>query len=426
MKSKEGGKEKNKHLHHVREQVLVPSFESMDEKNNQNADQLTQRVVPSFDRLVENKSQRPYLSTDYNTAKLKYKSTKARVSAQKSAARVVSESTVSSIVTGKLPAETPPTVESGLKALGLIRPLDNKAFEFGLAKGIQLYLVENVKLCGLKKGREKSLLDMVSTLCNHLANRQREIEIWVEFADKIALTSAEKFAQTMHQHQAICCSKDDALNAAHSSMVRISKEVINIRKEICKTRSEVLDILTTIPSVLCVEKLRRQVQSYFSSVKSECKSESCRELEKCKSSHNTEMRRLESIIDRLEITIRVEGEKVKSLQCQRIDNSALLTNQQKEHSSALAKMKEDEQKIRADLQRANEQIRSLEVLVENERIQKTRELHEKDEKMKAELDSIDQKVKHSIKSLVESKNKAVEEARKFKAQLECYSKNSQE
>lgn len=45
--------------------------------------------------------------------------------------------------------------------------------------------------------------------------------------------------------------------------------------------------------------------------------------------------------------------------------------------------------------------------------------------MKAELDTIDQKVKHSIRSLIESKNKAVEKARKFKAQLERHSENSQ-
>jgi hypothetical protein len=32
-------------------------------------------------------------------------------------------------------ASAPPTVESGLQALGLLRPIDNKTYEFGLASG---------------------------------------------------------------------------------------------------------------------------------------------------------------------------------------------------------------------------------------------------------------------------------------------------
>lgn len=438
MKSKAVGKENNKYSpDRLRKLVRMSSFDSLVEKNNQNVDHVkAQSLVPSFDPLIENTPKdevrciqpRPYLPTDYNTAKLQYKATKARASTRESIdiARVASVSTTSSIMTVNKPAGAPPTVDSGLKALGLIRPLDSKTFEFGLAKGIQLHLVENIKLCGLKKAREKSLLDVVSTLCNHLANRELDIERWVEFADEIALTSAEKFDQIMHEHQTICCSKDDAVKAAHMAMMIINKEVLNVKKEICKLREEVMDILTTFPSVFCdIEKLRHQVQFHCSSVRTACKSEAFRAVDELTTSHNIEMRRLENVIDRLEMSIQVEGEKVKSLQCQLIDTAALLKNEQKEHSAALAKMKVDEGKYRDDLQRANDQIKSLEMLAETERKHKAKELHDKDEKMKAELDAIDEKVKHSIKVLVESKNKAIEEARKLKAQLECLSKNNQ-
>lgn len=432
------GKENNKHLpDRVRKLVRVPSFDSLVEKNDKNVDHVkAQSLVPSFEPLAKNTPKdevrsiqpRPCLPTDYNTAKLKYKATKARASIRESIdiARAASVSTTSSITTVNQPAGTPPTVESGLKALGLIRPLDSKTFDFGLAKGIQLHLVENIKLCGLKKAREKSLLDMVSTLCNHLANRELDIERWIEFADKIALTSAEKIDQTMHEHQAICCSKDDAVRAAHMAMMIINKDVRNVKKEICKLREEVMDKLTTFPSVFCdVEKLRHQVQFHCSSVRTACKSEACHAIDDLTTSHNIEMRRLESVIDRVETSIRVEGEKVKSLQCQLIDTAALLKNEQKEHSAALATMKADEGKYRFELQRANDQIKSLEMLVETERKHKAKELHDKDEKMKAELDAIDEKVKHSLKALLESKNKAIEEARKLKAQLECRPKNNQ-
>ena len=61
--------------------------------------------------------------------------------------------------------------------------------------------------------------------------------------------------------------------------------------------------------------------------------------------------------------------------------------------------KEDQQKIRGDLQRANEQIKSLELVVENERIQKAKEIHDKDEQMRVELDTIDQKLRAKIRQL---------------------------
>lgn len=413
------GKENNKIVGRVTNQVLAPLFDPLAEKK------------PGEGVRRSNLPHRPLLPTDYNTAKLMYKATKARTATRDGIynERVASAPTNDSMIKNSVSsdhAKTPPTVESGLKELGLVRPLDNKTFEFGLAKGIQLHLTENIKLCGLKKAREKSLLDMVLALCNHLTNRELDIERWVEFADKIALASAEKLNQTMLEHQAICCSKADEMTAAHQAMLNVRKEVQKVTKEMCKTRTDVLEKLTSFPSVICdVENLRHHVKNHCSNMRSECKLELRRAIDELTTSHNNEKRRLESVIDRLEISIRVEGEKVKSLQCQLIDTAALLKDEQLEHSSALTKMMKDEHNMRNDLQRAKEQIKSLEVLVENERIQKAKELRDKDEKMKAELDTIDEKVKLSIKSLIESKNKAIEEARKFKAQLENRSNNNQ-
>ncbi len=375
-----------------------------------------------------NITQRHCRPTDYNTAKLKYKAMKARASTRESIdhSKVALVSTISSVVKVQRPAETPPTVESGLKALGLIRPLDSKTFEFGLAEGIKLHLVENIKLCGLKKGREKLILDNVTTLCNHLVSRELEIERWAEFADTVALVSAEKLDQAKHDHESSCCVKDDALNAVRTTMVNIGKEVLRVKNEIFKTRAEVVEVLTTFPSVLCdVEKLHHHIQRYCADVRSESKAETYRATDKLTTAHYNDKRRLENVIDCLELQLRVEGEKVKSLQYQLIDTAALLKNEQKEHSTELEKIKKEEHQVRGDLQRANEQIKSLELLVENERIQRAKELRDKDENMRAELDTIDQKVKLSIKSLIESKNMAVEEARKFKAQLECRSKINQ-
>jgi hypothetical protein len=55
------------------------------------------------------------------------------------------------------------TVETGCKLIGVNRP-DEKKHEHGLAEGIQLHLVESIKLSGLRRAREKSITDMITTL----------------------------------------------------------------------------------------------------------------------------------------------------------------------------------------------------------------------------------------------------------------------
>ena len=55
-------------------------------------------------------------------------------------------------------------------------------------------------------------------------------------------------------------------------------------------------------------------------------------------------------------------------------------------------------------------ITSIKMQLEKEKIQKRKELGDVEEKMRAELDAIDKKVKASFKKLSESKNKALDEA----------------
>ena len=125
----------------------------------------------------------------------------------------------------------------------------------------------------------------VMTLCNHLASRELEIERWSEFSD----TSAEKLDQAKHEYISICCAKDDALNAVQTMLVNVGTEVLRAKKEMSKTRAEVVDILlsTAFPSVLCdVEKLRHQIiQRYCSDVQSECKLETRHATDKLTTAH---------------------------------------------------------------------------------------------------------------------------------------------
>ena len=60
-------------------------------------------------------------------------------------------SKISSLANTKKNTSSTPTAESGLQQLGLLRPIDNKSYEFGMAASIQLHLIESVKLSGLKQ-----------------------------------------------------------------------------------------------------------------------------------------------------------------------------------------------------------------------------------------------------------------------------------
>ena len=141
---------------------------------------------PTFDPLVVEKLQKKEISCrpmtvqllpDYNTAKSMYRASKSRAAAREGTtteggrtARIASKQhvigpgvserstdlasaprrtasisskpnirDVSTVpATSDRPtdlARAPPTVESGLQALGLLRPIDNKTYEFGLASG---------------------------------------------------------------------------------------------------------------------------------------------------------------------------------------------------------------------------------------------------------------------------------------------------
>jgi hypothetical protein len=74
-----------------------------------------------------------------------YNASKAREKREK---KMTSSTTNTNALTN---TSSTPTTESGLQQLGLLRPIDNKSYEFGMAASIQLHLIESVKLSGLKQ-----------------------------------------------------------------------------------------------------------------------------------------------------------------------------------------------------------------------------------------------------------------------------------
>ena len=387
------------------------------------------------------------LNTEYNTTKLIYRASKSRqkttlsnthkkntigiIKNVKNTKKIetnkpksASSSTVTrqettphtnSNTTNTSITSTTATTESGLKALNLIRPIDNKTFEFGLAAGIQVHLIESVKLCGLKRGRETSIINMITTLCTHLTNREAEINNWIEFADKVALSAAIKLEESMQEYQVVCASRDESRKETKEARVALNKiqqEVQIVRDEVNKVRQQVIELLSTFPSVLCnfEQQLRHQITSHHDTVRSECKSEIGDVIDKLNAAHDIEKQRLEAVIGRLEMSVQAEVDKAISLQAQLDNASAVLMKEQSNHLSVQAELKSEVDKSHNQLQEANDKIQSLENQIQEERIQQTKEIEEMEEQMKAELDDIDKKVKASFKKLTDAKNKEIENA----------------
>ena len=264
----------------------------------------------------------------------------------------------------------------------------------------------------MKKGRERSIIDMVTTLCNHLSNREEEINTWVEFADKVAITAADKLEHSMQEYQVICESKNEAqktMNNAQRAMLNVREEVALLKKELENARNEVLEILLTFPPIVSdlEAQLRRQLREHCDSVRSECKSEACDAIESVSRSHDDEKQRLETVIGSLQMSLQEEEKKVQSLKSQLGHAEAELETEKEKHMAAQGDLMADADRARSGVQDAKEKIKSLENQLECEKIAKNREVDAVEEKMKAELEKIDQKVK----LMIESKNREIENAR---------------
>lgn len=403
----------------------------MTDQSRFEASKATSRVVStSID-----KSSKVQLPADYNTAKLLYRASKTRAAGREQQGKYTdvdratnnissmpnnrSVSTTSSVAIIERAAvitdTPPPTVELGLKALGLIRPIDNKAYDFGLANGIMVHLIESVKLCGLKKAREKSITDMITTLCNHLSSREDEISRWIEFADKIALKAAERIDTSTRENQVICNSLGKAqgeVKFCQNSLLTKSRELQSLKNDLIRTRDEALEVMNTFLPFLqeCEVRLRHEVRQHCDGVRSNFEHKMHDSVELLRTSHDVERQKLEHVIHTLKESNRLEVEKNKSLRVNVDDVTASLQKENNTSKAVVVGLQEDVCKARHEHQVALENIKSLELQLQNERLQQQQDLANVEKKMRAELDAIDLKVKLSFQKFNQQRNMAINEA----------------
>eukprot|EP00804_Cyclotella_cryptica_P022002 CCRYP_000939-RB/>CCRYP_000939-RB protein AED:0.01 eAED:0.01 QI:940/1/1/1/0/0.33/3/69/360 len=263
--------------------------------------------------------------------------------------------------------------------------------------------------------REKSIIDMIKTLCKHLSDREDEIKQWVTFSDKIVITAADKLSQAMLDCEAATNAVEQHLKATVAIKARIAiacERTMSLRDELSTIKSDVDLMIKQFDASLndSWKLLREGYSSYLATVRSESKSDLSGALDDLSRKHDEEKLHMESQISSLQSSIQSEREKLLLLNDQLNVASIAAGEEKHERISLQNEFELERQTLNNKLAKSNEDISRLEGLLTTEKASKEQELAAMQTQMDKEFDEIEMKVKRSMKRLVESKNKEIAEA----------------
>ena len=309
------------------------------------------------------------------------------------------------------------TASSGYELFDLVTSKPNgRTQEHGLVEGIQVHLIESIKLCGLRKGREKSITDMVTTLCNHLLDREKDADQWSQFADKIVIVAAEKLSLSLLEKEAANASIDwfrENSNAVANRLAALRQEIISLKEEVLSAKNYTLQLLDQYEKYLDESwrtSLKQEFLNHIVTVKSECEMKMMNAMEEQSARHNKEKSRLESNISTLKDTIKSEREQMAKLNDE-LKEVSIAVGEEKRKQMALKEGFDKQCECLHDkLTKSDAEIVRLQALLEEERSNKHRELEAMENRMENEFDEIEIRVKRSMKLLTESKDKEIQVA----------------
>lgn len=306
------------------------------------------------------------------------------------------------------------TVESGYKLLNITRPDDNKQ-RHGLSDGIRVHLVESIKLAGLRKAREKSIGDMVSTLCAHLSEREEELKAWTALCDSIAATAVEKLSGSMLETAATKTmiqsyrdsrrESESKITAAYRETTSLGDDLKNIKSDVRLFMNEFKDALVEVYCTLTKEYSRRLVH-----ISSQYECDQQKALKAAISKHNEEKMHLEARISSLGDAAKADKEKLDAMNDQLTAASIVASEADHEQSLIQSKHAAEYKELNDKLAKAEDEVSRLKDLLDKEKASKQQELDAMEERKNKEFDEIEVKVKRSIQLLTQRKDKEIAEA----------------
>lgn len=256
---------------------------------------------------------------------------------------------------------------------------------------------------------------MIATLCNHLSDREAEINQWTAFADGIVITAAEKLSQSMLDCEAAVSTVEEYRKVTKTVNLRRAlarEQMTTLKNELNVIKSDFEQMMTELDESLSesCRILKQGNSSFLATVRSECKSALSGALDDLSRKHNEEKLCMESQICTLQSSIQSERETMNLLN-DRLNAASIAVGEEKHKRAVLQKEFDLERKtLNSEQVKSKEEISRLEGLLTSEKEGKQQELTAMQERMDREFDEIEMKVKRSMKLLVESKNKEIAEA----------------
>eukprot|EP00956_Cyclotella_meneghiniana_P043907 scaffold293827_cov119-Cyclotella_meneghiniana.AAC.1 len=257
---------------------------------------------------------------------------------------------------------------------------------------------------------------MVTTLCNHLLDREKEADQWAQFADKIVIVAAEKLSLSMLEKEAANASIDwfrQNSNAVANRLATLRQEIIVLKEEVLGAKNDTLQLLDQYEKYLDESwgtSLKQEFLNHIVTVKSECEMKMMNAMEEQSARHNKEKSRLESNIFTLKDTIKSEREQMAKLNDELKEVSFAVGEEKRKQTALKEEFDKECECLHDKLTKSNAEIVRLQALLEEERSNKHRELEAMENRMENEFDEIEIRVKRSMKLLTESKDKEIEDA----------------
>jgi hypothetical protein len=249
---------------------------------------------------------------------------------------------------------------------------------------------------------------MITTLCTHLSDREDGIQLWQQFVDSTVITAAEKLSLSMLKHE-----------SAKSTLNYLALRVSAARQEVHVLKDEMKNIKCDVG--LMMEKFNESLNELFgiiqreclnriAAAKSECRAEMHDAVDELSAKYNQEKQSLESTIISLQKAVQDEKDNMTKLLDQ-LNTASIAADEAKQVQTAMLNDFDAERRqLNGKLAKSGEEIEQLRKLLEEEKANKRMELEAMESKMNDEFDEIEAKVKHSMKLLIASKNKEIEEA----------------
>ena len=299
------------------------------------------------------------------------------------------------------------TTKSGFELLGIVPPTATRD-EFGLADGIKIHLIESIKLCGLRKAREKSLTEMITTLCKHLSDREDDDRYLRQFVDDTVVAAAEMLSSTMREKDAV----KTMIESYHQNLVVTHQDASNIKSELCDMKKDVIQLLEKCSDDVnrLLSALKENCSKCIAAVKSNCKTDLKKALIELSSRHNQEKTSLQSHIEMLQSRIQVDRVEIAKIRGKLDVASKTACDAEQERESMQNQFNSERNILNSKLSQSDKEISRLKQLLAEEKANKEEELLRMEKKMNDEFDLIEVKVKRSMRLLVDSKNKEIKEA----------------